>query len=413
MLRAEALNVTAIIVFCGFFCAVAFHYALASYFGLGYPFSTFLFRPDNCFRDFSNMYGISGDRSPYNSNHFFQSNYLPLPNLLFWFFSVIPSKYLSLSLFLGIFLVVYALFIGSLCFANKEKALSILVIACCAYPLLFSIDRGNIEIYLFLFVGAFFYFYYTDRHILSVICLSIAISMKIYPGIFILILVKDKKVKLILLALGLCVAFFILPLLAFKGGVINNILSMLHEFRKFFGRSFDVNGIQYSPTLFGVIKLIVLSYLGILGKSAPGYVPSRAIELAMSKPYAAIVIVLFLAICIVIFVKKDLRTFEIAQVLVSILVLFPYVSYDYKLICFLIPFFMFIYDTGDLGKRVIMIYSICYGLLFIPKDYVIIIGGLSINVPINLAIMTFMILFTLLKKSVEQIFETDPHRRIL
>ena len=102
---------------------------------------------------------------------------------------------------------------------------------------LFTFERGNIVLLTIAFV--FYFFAYKDSsqtwmRTFALLCLSISAVIKIYPAIFGLYLLKEKRYKDIYFCIVLSSILFFFPFLFFKGGLGNFplLLSNLSSFKE-------------------------------------------------------------------------------------------------------------------------------------------------------------------------------------
>jgi Glycosyltransferase family 87 len=186
-----------------------FHYWKTYYLGSGYPGNTFLFMPSDMYGDFFNMYWMAHALDPYNTGS--RSGYPPFANSVFWLFSLISFDYpsartisalrpfpfsLCLFLFIPIGAFVALLFRRLKYFPLNERALVILTIFLLSYPSLFAIDRANLDLYVTTLL-AYFIFNYSSKsetsRSLAALALAVAIALKVYPLLFTLIYIKDRR----------------------------------------------------------------------------------------------------------------------------------------------------------------------------------------------------------------------------
>ena len=73
--------------------------------------------------------------------------------------------------------------------------LTFLSLALC-YPLLFCLDRGNLEIVMAPLIGWALYFYSRHRDLAGTACLFPAICLKIYPALLLILLLRRRKAGL-------------------------------------------------------------------------------------------------------------------------------------------------------------------------------------------------------------------------
>ena len=223
--EAKIRNIATIIL-TGFVASVFFHYFLGVYQNMPYPYNTFLFLPIDKFNDFFNFYDLLQYREPYLGNH--QSVQYPFSNLIGYAFTILPRS-TAFAVYTMLFMYAFIIFAVLFTYAeNSKKHLSeLLIISLLTYPILFTLDRGNIESFVFISLLAFVYFYEKKKYILSVVFLSFAIAMKLFPIVLVIIYLSDKKYKEVFFT-GLCtglLTFF--SLLFFKGGIYENLVQII------------------------------------------------------------------------------------------------------------------------------------------------------------------------------------------
>ena len=188
MNKEQKIKLLTFIILSGFIFAVIYHYVLGAYFQKGYPSNTFLFTPVDRLMDFINVYNAKS------------SNYFPVANLIINVFCLIKPITRSLIIFL-FFSIVPIIFIFWKNLQGSGKIDSItntVVFTFCTFPILFLIDRANFESFVFIFLCIFIYLYQKGKINYAIIPLAIAISMKLFPAIFLILLFSDRKYKQIL-----------------------------------------------------------------------------------------------------------------------------------------------------------------------------------------------------------------------
>jgi len=392
MNRSEKIYLLSGIIFIGFVMAVFYHYVRGVYFGLPYPYNTFLFTPLDKFNDFFNMYNITKNLNPYFEEYFIKSNYFPFANVVFFLFTLLPNRY-SFALFTSIFVLIFILInYVNIKTENRIKTLfSVFIFSFLTFPFLFLIDRGNIE--GFLFILLYFFLYLKDRKpVVSSILLAFAIALKVYPAVFLVLLLSEKKFKEIIISVsGVLVTTFV-SLLFHKGGFMENIQFI----KSGFGINDSIyfaNGNNYllsGVSLFSPLKM-ALYYLGVtvfpIIKTFDGLLPM----------YSFGVLLLFgLLVIYVLFIEK--QVWKKTAVLVFVMLLFPHVSFDYKLINIFLPLLLYINSGQRSGRD--LFYVPAFALLLIPKAYYIFTSFISnsgthdinIGVILNPLIMLSMLL---------------------
>ena len=382
----KKISIISSIVLVGMAASICFHYILGAYYGKPYPYSTFLFRPDDKFNDFLNMFHITRELSPYNSSHWFNSNYFPFANFFFFLFTLVGSAKISLLVFLGGFLAAHSLAVKKVSGALSDVSFpSLMLLFFFNYPVIFTIDRANLELYILLAL-ALFAFAYRRNDFVPSLALAAAISMKLYPGVLIVLFLRDRRYRAVLLTMVFCAILSFGPLFAFRGGAMENIRQMLGILSAFDNNTAGLHGVQHNATLWGVIKIAKMAQVVLFGDGAMAGV--AAFEGAAFKYYAFLVVAAFIAISISI-VRRKPSDHDAWAILVGVMILFPGVSYDYKLILLIIPLALFLLRRG--ARRSDSLIACLYGLLLIPKDYLILRGDVSISSVLNPLLLTVLV----------------------
>ena len=157
----------------------------------------------------------------------------------------------SLLLFVAFFFI---LFIGAMQKplnkrGNFEK-MTITLAMFLSTPVLYALERGNIIIYSFVFLLLYFVCYDDERawvREIGYICLALSAAIKLYPAIFGLMLIRDKRIKDAVRTIIYGIVFTIVPFVFFGG--IDAIRMMLNALGKFketenYGISFS-NGVSF------------------------------------------------------------------------------------------------------------------------------------------------------------------------
>lgn len=351
MNKLQKIDTIAIIIIAGFSFAVFYHYVLGTYLSLSYPYNTFLFRPNDKFMDFFNLL-----KSPYTNGK--------LVCVQFPFGQRLAQSFTIFSPNVGfvVFMTILFSFFMYVNYSNlhtsiKEQTIkNVFVFSFLTYPFLFVVDRANIEVFVFIFLYLFIYFYRTQKTIISIIFLSFAISMKLFPGVFVVLLLSDKKYKEAIYTILLVIIITMSGYLSYDGNVIENIknhMTTLNWYSKAY--SIGNEGLYFGHSLWGVVKLMIIG-------SGIKCTPALATQM-----YSISVLILFAFISVYIIFKEKIFWKKIA-LLVFAMNLFPFVSGDYKLIHIFLPLFLFINDENK--DRFDWLYAVLFGLLLIPKAYV-------------------------------------------
>jgi hypothetical protein len=206
--------------------------------------------------------------------------------------------------------------------------------------------------------------------------------MKLFPAVFIILFLSDKKYKEAVYTVIFTVIITIISLLFLSGSLTDNIQRMLLNM-KLFNLVYVIQGLgfDYGHSLFSVFK--ILNYLTRMNPN---------IEKLLT-PYF-IFVILFFAFLTVYIIFYETEFWKKVTILTISMCLFPYVSSNYKLIHFFIPLYLYI-NIGKKEKYDIL-YVILFSLLLIPKNLRFIIkydfySGVLID-PLIMLILLFVII---------------------
>jgi hypothetical protein len=250
----------------------------------------------------------------------------------------------------------------------------------------------NLEMYLFLFILGFIFFYLKKKYFIAILFLSFAICMKLYPILFLLFFLQDKKFKYIMISFIMCLVFTISSLAIFRGGILDNINSLLINLNLFNSLYSSSSGLQHNSSLYGVFKIFLIKLVTIIYnyniKDANIFINSL-----LRVPYLIFVALYFTIITSYIhFIEKTL--WKKVFLIISMTLLLPHVSFDYKLLHIIIAIILFVDNVNN--ERYSILYSILFALLIVPNSYFYIANDISIGVIINPIIMlliTFKIFY--------------------
>lgn len=357
-IRCDIIRWLSIIIVAGFTLSVFYHYSLGAYLGYSYPYNTFLFLPRARLSDFFNFYRSNIHRNPYfDPADPLHSNYGPLASIFFMVFFTWLPRHVAVVLFISVFIGAYV-WINAMNLRSdnlSEWILNTFIFSFLTYPFLFNVDRANLECYIFLFLWFFLHFtYIRPKPRLGAIFLAIATAIKIYPAIFLVLLASDKKWKQAGWTILMTIFFILAPLLALRGGFMANLRCIMGGFG-YVGTILQMT--QRGPSLWTTFKIWTIES----GQGGMNY--ARALKI-YSLIVMAISVPLFLY---VIFVEKKL--WRKVLLLTAAMLLFPFVSADYKLIHIALPLFFFIQACGAETPQARYKFTAAFGLLLIPKDF--------------------------------------------
>jgi hypothetical protein len=383
------LSVISGITLFGFIAAVIYHYYAGAYLNMTYPHNTFLFNPVDKFNDFYNQLKIVKNFNPYYETGGVEAVYFPFSYLIIYLYSLIRPFTLSLA----VYSISFAVFVACYNYVNmKAKTDEIknwIIMTLLTYPFLFSIDRANFENLLFVFMALFIYFYQKRKYLLSVLFLSCAVGMKLYPILFVLLFISDKKYKEVVYVLVLSLLMTLVSMIVLKGGFVASMNGVLNglEYHKINYGIGDA-GLHYNSSIYGMIKAIIYEYF------EPVFIGDRQNVHLFYNIYFKGCIIIAAGISLFMIMYRQ-EFWEKVAVITLIQLLLPYMTGDYKLIHLLIPMFLFI-QTSKLTKNDLL-YAILFGILLIPKNYYYLFDDVSASVIINPLLMTAMLVMILVK----------------
>jgi len=390
--KEKKLTILAVMLLIGFIAAIFVNYYRGYYQEKSYPYNTFLFDPDARFSDFHCVVNETIGMNPYGK---FLSGQYPFLLLASSFFTLFKPEASYIIFILSFFIVYLSI---SYQFLHIENTLSslllVIIITIFSYPLMFSLDRGNFELLVFVYLLLFLIFFHKEKYLLSAIFLGLAAALKIYPAIFLLLFFKNKKFKESAITIGIMVGLSLISLSIFEGGLWKNLQYLLHFsnisnnpiFQSFISIEKETM-VQRGLTILSLIKIIVQQY----------NIPvSDFVVQNYHLIYYVLVGVIFLPIAYyVVFIEKELWK-NVALLTISMLIL-PTLSADYKLMHIYLALFLFI--NSKKPNRLDILYLVFFALLLIPKNYYYLQNvfsdsnwryDISMAMPINISVLLFM-----------------------
>tara|TARA_B100002003_G_scaffold233060_1_gene245547 strand:- start:301 stop:1512 length:1212 start_codon:yes stop_codon:yes gene_type:complete len=394
MTKREKLGLLSSIIFIGFFASLFYHYLLGKYlFNLPFPYNTFLFVPDDRFGDFTNLYESVRNMEPYSYGLFL---FPPFASLLLYPFTMFPEL-VGLAILIAVFIIFHFLVCYKyLSIDGKISFKTFISISCLTYPFLFSVDRANFELLVYIMMFLFIYFYQHNKYLLSSYFLAFSIATKIYPAVFIVLLVSKKRYKEVLYTFITVCIIIIVSLLLFKDSPQENIARLINNW-SFYTKSYveNISGWAYGSSLWGAFKVLYFGFIKILFGS---------IEFANNTihnfkiPYALVTLSLF-GICSYFVIFREVILWRQVTVLVICMNLLPFVTGDYRLMHFYIPLALFINsEPSKSDYRYITIFA----LLLIPQHFFPIVHWVWSEVithPLLMVILLWLLLVDLLSST--------------
>lgn len=252
---------------------------------------------------------------------------------------------LSFFVFISIVLVLIGILIYNYIKLSKRESILLVIAFFCSAPVLYSIERGNIILYSFLFALVFILCYRnTNKYIreFGLISLALSAGIKIYPAILGVLLIRERRFKEAARTMLYGIIIFLVPFVFFGGlsevsVLIDNILKNAQDF------STSVGGLGYKINFSNTIKIV-----------------NQLLAININNTQVIATILSFL-LFISSFFQKDL--WKQVALLCLIIIGYPSFSYNYTAIFMFIPWFIFLNTTKHFGK-LNMIYGLLFSFLF-------------------------------------------------
>lgn len=225
---------------------------------LNFPYNSMLYDQFHRFTDFLIPIEWSKIQNPYDlSNDLYKS--LP-PSaytiLTFWMLRVAdivgPHIYFIILIAIGVW-INYLIF--SMIISENDTYVKIYIyftFIMAFYPIWFLIDRGNTDVFTFIFIsGVFYALLYKKNDIFIAIGIALIVSIKPSSGLFILPLIFIKK-QYIILAFCIILFVYVLPIILFQNNIDYFMPVILKALESIGGQTTFVHNILGSVRVFGI-----------------------------------------------------------------------------------------------------------------------------------------------------------------
>lgn len=364
-------------------------------------FNIFFDSTSNSFADFYNPLQYSYTKNPYEFSLNLNSNperaYPPFAYLIFYLFtrfsdfqSLSPLDAWHSNLLLTISIVFFAIIIFLLFLLlyenlkiNKGKRLILIFILFFSSIFLFSIERGNIIILSALFVTFFIFNYSNENRIireLSFISLALAAGLKIFPALYGILLITEKRYLEALRLIIYGILIFILPFLFFEGG-LNNVPLLINN------------------TIESTIKYSEASFPRYSFRLWLPMITNLEIKNLLLFILPHFQLISFMVSMVLLFLNK--QKFNSILIITLVILIFPVNSAIYNGLYIFAVIVLFINKT-DFNK-IYLIYSICFILIINPLQ----LFFRNINLTLVLHNLSISILFIIVLIDTFQILIRD------
>lgn len=274
--------------------------------------------------------------------------------------------------------------------------IAVLASVALCFPLIFLIDRANLEGVVWIAAVLGLFLFVRRNYPAAAIVLALATSMKLFPGVLLLLFLANKRYREFALSVFSCAVWTIVSLWitgptilqAFRGVEIGAEYLRRAEILEFRP---DVIGFDHS--LFAFVKWIALCIF----HTVPGT------NAALPKFYIGYAAAALLGFGLVYFFRlRHMPILNQVLALSALSVLLPFVSYEYTLIHLIVPFiFLILFLIRDVaagnvslqkGQQLALLLP--YALLFAPATFLL-QGDVGLGGQLKTLVLIYLIGITL------------------
>ena len=211
--RKQKFALVVVILALGMVAALAWHGWQGWGLGRGYPYNTFLYTPNQRFSDLYVTYAQAKASESYSGTQ--RGAYLPFTYIflkpLGWIHGF--SDHAVCICFIAIWAIGMVVLLNqalrSIIPQPFQRLLFSALLPSLCYPIVYGLDRGNLEILMTVFIGLMLLLFQRGQIGWGVFCLLLPISCKLYPAILLALLVRRRTIFWIPVAAVACVAITI------------------------------------------------------------------------------------------------------------------------------------------------------------------------------------------------------------
>jgi Glycosyltransferase family 87 len=370
----------------------------------GYPRNSLFVAPELRFTDFtllSERVAHFGERNMLTRTDVIPYPY-PVPSIYaFLFFIRLFPNALAVYLLFAVLSFLLATCIFSLRIhqitSKRLPQIALWLTLLMGFPLLFLLDRGNIEAVIWVLITLSIVAYTRDRMLTAALLLGLATSMKIFPGLLFLLFLAKRKYGAFALAIA-ATALFSIASLAGVGPSIRQAAADSSKSAQFLKDSYiNVRTVmQFDHSLFGAAKQAIYVYhhrdLSQLKAAITNTLPFYSVLIPLA------VVLLYLV---------RIRHLPVLNQLASYLVLcvlLPYVSYEYTLVYIYLVWGIFLLflltdvvsGRVQISNRAINAIMVSCAVIFAPLSYIVFGRSFGLGGQIK-TVFLIVVLWTVLK----------------
>jgi hypothetical protein len=265
------------------------------------------------------------------------------------------------------------------------------------FPLLFLLDRANIEAVIWVLILLSIVAYTRNRMLAAALLLGLATSMKIFPGLLFLLFLAKRKYGAFALAIA-ATAVFSIAALAGIGPSIRQAAADSSQSAQFLKKNYiNIRMVeQFDHSLFGAVKQGMYVY---------HHRDLSQLEAAVAKTLPFYSVLIPLAVVLLYLIR--IRHLPVLNQLASYLVLcvsLPYVSYEYTLVYIYLvwgAFLLFLFTDVVSGRvqiptKAVNAIMVSCAVIFAPLGYIVFGRSFGLGGQIK-TVCLIVVLWTVLK----------------
>lgn len=376
-------------VLVGLGIALAYH-AVLRIAGFDWPWTSFLYQPQDRFNDWNNSVAQAGSHDPYFSQGTpALATYFPGAYLIFNLATGLDSV-ASIFLYFCIGEVLLFAAIFAMCYVKAERmpkssnrgrfemSLVLVLAIHCSYPALFALDRGNIDWWIACCCTLFVATQGTTFASLGLLALALSISFKGYPAAFLALYFARRDYRGAVYCIAVAIAISLAGLLTFSGGVAHNIAGLKMNLILYYERYVLGRGSLFaSSDPYNAIRMLASILLRVSSEAGSPHLEAVSLDLlTIYNPFG----LLFALVTVLFVIGVPTPAWRRVTAVCLVAILFPNVAADYKLCC-LLPGLLLLLVSARTSRRETAAFGI-FCLLMLPKSFYF-IEGRSISMLIN------------------------------
>lgn len=390
MEKSEKVLLLSTIVLVGFVAAVVFHYILGFYLNKPLLFDSFLFPSFASFCDIFDILPYIKDFKPYQEITLWVT-YFPLTYIFMLPFVFIKNKILAYLIYTSGFLFYFTYMniktFSCEKFSKMQNFQNIFILTTITYPFLYIMDKGNFDMFLFILFGLFVYAFKKEKYFLAAVLLAVQNACKPLFILYLILFLMKKKYKETVLSLILTAILVLGSFMIFGEPVLKQLIALANNlaFYKYRYTIFENNdfGMYYASSLYMMLKLFLCNIT-----STPIV---NVVLLTKIYDYFSCVA----TVMTIFFVWREKIYWKQLTLLICNFLLLHWITYDYKFIFLFVPIWLFI--SVKEKTKFDLVYTILFGLLFIPKHIVVanpttglFVKHFSLSIIINPILLTIL-----------------------